>query len=193
MRQVSVVYNFSCQLDNVFQKIGSDAVQPLHKEEFQQYFEKTPAGPHFQKFEEKCVKLCWLMVCQDPPVALECSKNNMDLYRAYTKSGNTIDYIVWPSLLLHDDGPLLYKGVAQLKFKSPNTEEVPSNDEKDDNHGTSEKSSNESPSKTTTSEEKNEKSINTGPSDIGKVPNLENEHNDTRGNSDDTVMNLSKV
>ena len=34
-------------------------------------------------------------------------------FRQYTKSGKEIDYIVWPYLQLHENGPLLSKGVAQ--------------------------------------------------------------------------------
>lgn len=37
-----------------------------------------------------------------------------DLYRTYTRSGDVIEYIVWPALLLHENGPVLYKGVAQM-------------------------------------------------------------------------------
>jgi hypothetical protein len=37
------------------------------------------------------------------------------VFKAYTKSGKFVDYIVWPPLYLHENGPLLCKGVAQGK------------------------------------------------------------------------------
>ena len=40
---------------------------------------------------------------------------NKELFKEYTRRGKYIDYIVWPALLLHSDGPLLGKGVAQGK------------------------------------------------------------------------------
>ena len=38
-----------------------------------------------------------------------------DMFKVYTKKGEKVDYIVWPPLLLHKDGPLVGKGVAQGK------------------------------------------------------------------------------
>uniref|UniRef100_A0A8W8LCD9 Mitochondria-eating protein C-terminal domain-containing protein n=2 Tax=Magallana gigas TaxID=29159 RepID=A0A8W8LCD9_MAGGI len=66
----------------------------------------------------KCVHICWLMVGQDPPVFLRFSdkckdKFNKDIYREYTASGKMLDFVVWPAIFLHENGPLLKKGVAQ--------------------------------------------------------------------------------
>ncbi|KAH3833561.1 uncharacterized protein LOC127879079 isoform X2 [Dreissena polymorpha] len=87
-----------------------------------------------KEFINKCVELCWWMCIQERPVYI-CSIDdgeNADFYRAYTKSGSQLDYIVWPALKLYKgdplsysgvetnlklykDGPLLYRGVAQFK------------------------------------------------------------------------------
>lgn len=69
-------------------------------------------------FLMKCVHICWLMVGQDPPVYLRFSdkckeKFNKDVYREYTANGNVLDFVVWPAIFLHENGPLLKKGVAQ--------------------------------------------------------------------------------
>ncbi|KAH3838955.1 uncharacterized protein LOC127877920 [Dreissena polymorpha] len=71
------------------------------------------------KFWLKCMELCWLMVIQDPPVSMDARTSHLgevfDLasYRPYTQSGKYIEFIVWPTLRLTENGPLLYKGVAQ--------------------------------------------------------------------------------
>lgn len=48
------------------------------------------------------------------------------MYRAYTVNGSKIRYVVWPPLLLHKDGPVLCKGVAQ--GNGDNQETKPYND-----------------------------------------------------------------
>ena len=73
---------------------------------------------HIQKFFRTCIQLCWMMNIQDPRVHMVTKEDSTQMYRAYTRSGDVIDYVVWPSLLLYEDGPLLYKGVAQLKKTS---------------------------------------------------------------------------
>ena len=60
------------------------------------------------------------MHLQTPPVYLDAdletnSKFDTNKYKQYTKSGSKVDYLVWPTLLLHKDGPVLCKGVAQGK------------------------------------------------------------------------------
>ena len=64
------------------------------------------------------------MVVQDPPVFVDINidrhdeKFDSNKLKAYTKSGIYIDYIVWPPLYLHEDGNLLFKGIAQCKEES---------------------------------------------------------------------------
>ena len=58
------------------------------------------------------------MKIQDPPVILDFSAKRGDVfddkvYRHFTKSGTRIDYMVWPVMYLHHNGPLLQKGVVQ--------------------------------------------------------------------------------
>ncbi|KAK3100592.1 hypothetical protein FSP39_022255, partial [Pinctada imbricata] len=66
----------------------------------------------------RSVELCWYMCIQDPPVILEFNATHGQvfddkIYRHFTKSGKTIDYMVWPVMYLHSNGPLLQKGVVQ--------------------------------------------------------------------------------
>lgn len=57
------------------------------------------------------------MCIQDPPVVIDLEIRQdqpfCNLYKAYTKSGPTVEYVVWPALFLHQGGNLLCKGVAQ--------------------------------------------------------------------------------
>ncbi|KAL5012317.1 hypothetical protein ScPMuIL_010868 [Solemya velum] len=71
-----------------------------------------------RQYIEMCLEVCWLMCVQDPPVVLEWTavkSDNFDrnLFRAYTKSGNKFDFVVWPAILLHKGGAILSKGIAQ--------------------------------------------------------------------------------
>ncbi|XP_052263646.1 uncharacterized protein LOC127866855 isoform X3 [Dreissena polymorpha] len=71
----------------------------------------------------ECAYVCWEMLLHDPPVHLKFVEvGDMDTipfdgtaYRAYTRGGTLMDYVVWPPVYLHEKGPLLSKGVAQGK------------------------------------------------------------------------------
>lgn len=93
-------------------------------------------GTHTMVFFKLCTRLCWMMALQDPPICMVTHTDSTEIYRAYTRSGDVIEYVVWPSLLLHEDGPLLYKGVAQFRRKSAanpqvTTEAKPSSDSRE--------------------------------------------------------------
>ncbi|KAJ8297748.1 LOW QUALITY PROTEIN: hypothetical protein KUTeg_024279 [Tegillarca granosa] len=70
-----------------------------------------------EKFTKQCLEICWLMVVQDPKVVLywgdvkEGSKINSDHFKCFTRSGKLLEYLVWPAMLLHKDGPFLSKGI----------------------------------------------------------------------------------
>ncbi|CAG2229812.1 unnamed protein product [Mytilus edulis] len=70
-----------------------------------------------EPYVNKCIELCWYSAISDPPLVYAFEANtNVDDFRGYTKSGDEIDYVVWPSMYLHEYGPLLYKGVVQYKM-----------------------------------------------------------------------------
>lgn len=72
---------------------------------------------HVREYATRALELCWYMCVQDVPVYMVPTTVPFDpsLYRAYTRTGNQLDFYVWPALKLHKDGALLLKGVAQLK------------------------------------------------------------------------------
>ena len=66
----------------------------------------------------KCTELCWLMGVQDPPMAISSAlgpdnRHDKTKYREYTKSGQYVEYVVWPCVLIQDGGHLMSKGIAQ--------------------------------------------------------------------------------
>lgn len=70
------------------------------------------------QYTVKCLELCWLMNMHNPPVALglpptKNSKFDGNAYKEYTRTGETVNFVVWLPLLLHRNGPLLQKGVLQ--------------------------------------------------------------------------------
>ena len=70
------------------------------------------------KFVEHANELCWMMNINDPPVNMcfECVPGetfNKNMFVEYTQAGNVNAFLVWPALLLTEEGMLLRKGVAQ--------------------------------------------------------------------------------
>ena len=58
------------------------------------------------------------MNMHDPPVAIgyppaKYSVFDGTFYKEYTRSGRVVEFVVWLPLLLHENGPLLQKGVVQ--------------------------------------------------------------------------------
>lgn len=95
-----------------------------------QDFKKTDLRPGLQKYKEnfdinkyidRCLEIMWLMSVQDPPMTLKWpfeNQNTDDMlqsFRHFTKFGIQLDYVVWPALLLYEGGPLVVKGVVQMK------------------------------------------------------------------------------
>ena len=70
-----------------------------------------------KQYVDKCLEVCWMMVCHSPPLHLEWNYKghsfDLQILKPFTESGNMVDFVVWPVTFLHKDGPLLCKGVAQ--------------------------------------------------------------------------------
>lgn len=67
-------------------------------------------------YVESCVRLCWLLSIQDPPMKLSWPEEGSEInehVKVYTKHGKRVHYTVWPALYLHENGALLSKGVVQ--------------------------------------------------------------------------------
>lgn len=69
-------------------------------------------------YVKECLEICWLMTIQDPPLEFGPVQKGGDAfdpeaYRAYTRSGPVVDFLVWPAIYLCKGGPVLCKGIAQ--------------------------------------------------------------------------------
>lgn len=78
------------------------------------------ASKSCQKYIKSCINICWLMSIQSPPVHLDFDidkKGKFDdkKYKAYSKRGKEIDYMIWPPIYISKGGNLLAKGVAEGK------------------------------------------------------------------------------
>ncbi|XP_060569581.1 uncharacterized protein LOC132727998 [Ruditapes philippinarum] len=67
---------------------------------------------------QKCAEICWLMALNDPPLLMKMDvkqgeKFDTNIYTVYSRSGQTIDFLVWPPLYYGKDGGLMSKGVAE--------------------------------------------------------------------------------
>ncbi|XP_062568535.1 uncharacterized protein LOC134230709 [Saccostrea cucullata] len=94
--------------------LGKDSIEKL----FLEPRDVIDRFPKTAQFADRCIELCWLMQSTQPPVHLsvdipESRELKHETFKAYTKSGHCIDYVVWPAMYLHKEGPLLSKGVAQ--------------------------------------------------------------------------------
>ncbi|XP_056010267.1 uncharacterized protein LOC130051726 isoform X10 [Ostrea edulis] len=72
-------------------------------------------------YARHCASLCWRMRIREPPVFVRFefrrgTEFKTDILRRYTKTGGYLDFIVWPALYLHENGPVLAKGVAQPRL-----------------------------------------------------------------------------
>ncbi|KAL4230297.1 hypothetical protein ACF0H5_010681 [Mactra antiquata] len=89
-------------------------VMEFFKAEHKDLFEGVP----IECYSKKIIRLCWLMRLQSPPVCIDSiekkgSSFDKKKYREYTQSGKKIEFVVWPTLLLHEKGGILSKGTAQ--------------------------------------------------------------------------------
>ncbi|OWF47087.1 uncharacterized protein LOC110454830 [Mizuhopecten yessoensis] len=90
---------------------------------FKQFLQENPQyGTHNEKvrqYAEACINLCWLCAIQDPPIEFiynvkEGEKIDSGYFKPYERSGKTVEYLVWPAMLLHKSGPVLTYGVVQV-------------------------------------------------------------------------------
>ncbi|XP_033743669.1 uncharacterized protein LOC117329699 [Pecten maximus] len=113
----------SKSLERVVRDIRSKVDKAMEeKKRFLNFNEKLNGNAYHSSYSRSCVELCWYMCLQDPPVVMMATitdKATKDHFRAYTRSGKFLGYIVWPALFLYEGGPLLYKGVAQYSDTKP--------------------------------------------------------------------------
>lgn len=70
------------------------------------------------KFLRKCSELFWFMYISDPQLVIEYENvegkvMDTNKFNKYDRTGTIIEFVVWPVLLLHKNGPVLAKGTVQ--------------------------------------------------------------------------------
>lgn len=72
-------------------------------------------------FVKKIIDLLWMMKIQEVQMVLLWPKENdkfdKNMFTEYTRTGDIIEYTVWPGVLLFKNGSLMSKGVVQCKPK----------------------------------------------------------------------------
>lgn len=63
---------------------------------------------------------------------MEGTAIDKNMFSVYTKSGPFIDFVVWPALILHKDGPILTKGTVQGKENNTIKTEIEISNRTDD-------------------------------------------------------------
>ncbi|XP_052797151.1 uncharacterized protein LOC128229324 isoform X2 [Mya arenaria] len=95
----------------------SSSIVPIVQRAYIEAFWNRECIPVLKPFVKACLHLCWKMVVQSPPMRFKLvtkgQRFDANLFKEYTLSGTTVDFVVWPALLLHDGGPLIAKGIAQ--------------------------------------------------------------------------------
>ncbi|WAQ99341.1 hypothetical protein MAR_023714 [Mya arenaria] len=109
--------NIEDKLKKLRKEVSSSMV-PIVQRAYIEAFWNRECIPVLKPFVKACLHLCWKMVVQSPPmrfklVVTKGQHFDANLYKEYILSGTTIDFVVWPALLLHDGGPLIAKGIAQ--------------------------------------------------------------------------------
>lgn len=102
-----------------FRKEVAESMVPMVQKAYISASWKSEYILELKPYIKKCIFLGWMMVVQSPPMCLATCKEgerfDKNIFKEYTKSGPTVDFVVWPALYLHDNGPLLGKGVAEAR------------------------------------------------------------------------------
>ena len=71
------------------------------------------------QFSDAVLELVWRMKTQDVPMLFtwqqQHERYNRDMFTPYTRRGEVVVQTVWPAVLLHENGPVMCKGIVQLK------------------------------------------------------------------------------
>ncbi|XP_052280641.1 uncharacterized protein LOC127878196 isoform X2 [Dreissena polymorpha] len=96
-----------------FRKLRAPTILPIIQKAL---VSKDVVSDELTAYYNKCVDVCWLAAVQDPPLFMNFipgEKFDTTLFKDYTTRGPYVEFLVWPALHLHENGPLLSKGVAQ--------------------------------------------------------------------------------
>lgn len=113
----------SKQLSSCKKRISPGICEDIYKLYISKLQQSTSSGCirelRITTFIKACISVCWMCLIQFPPMKMEFDvkahrkKFKEDMYKPYTMCGKKMDFIVWPVLLLYENGPVAAKGIAQ--------------------------------------------------------------------------------
>ncbi|XP_071125613.1 uncharacterized protein [Mytilus edulis] len=111
---LSVLPPNTSKLITEIRKVSANEVIPSLFEKLKSL--KPSLKEDLQPFIESCLEICWYSVIHHPPLQYVFEADEQpDDFRKYTQGGTIVDFVVWPSMYLYANGPILNKGVAQFK------------------------------------------------------------------------------
>nr|XP_022321254.1 uncharacterized protein LOC111123295 [Crassostrea virginica] len=116
------------QLINQLQRVSAARTVRSIQKYAKREREQTKYGKDCERFAAKCLEMCWYMAVQSPPLALVFDVKRLDpfndkYFKKFVTTGDKFDFVVWPCILLHKNGPILAKGVAQA-MRADSTKEI---------------------------------------------------------------------
>ncbi|XP_052796150.1 uncharacterized protein LOC128228719 [Mya arenaria] len=69
--------------------------------------------PPIVAYLKKCTEICWYLQTQQPAIALDFSGKTPRHFTNYTEESEDLDFVIWPAVLLSEDGLMISKGTAQ--------------------------------------------------------------------------------
>ncbi|XP_060601848.1 uncharacterized protein LOC132755070 [Ruditapes philippinarum] len=97
----------------------ASAMVPIVQKAYIESYCSEDCIDEIKPFILKCLYLGWMMKVQSPPMVFhKCdmkARFDTNLYKEYLTSGQLVNFVVWPALLLHENGPVVCKGVAEGK------------------------------------------------------------------------------
>ncbi|XP_069131356.1 uncharacterized protein [Argopecten irradians] len=104
-------------------KLAANATKvKLYKHFLRENPEYGSQNANVMDYTKACLELCWLCAIQDPSIEfiydVKAGKNiDTKYFRQFDRSGDIVEYLVWPAMLLHNDGPVLSRGIVQVVKK----------------------------------------------------------------------------
>ncbi|XP_033743437.1 uncharacterized protein LOC117329550 [Pecten maximus] len=115
--------SYQTEIMKTIKDVRKIAAKETRKKLYQHFLHENPRYGSYNKevshYAEECLKLCWLCAIQDPSIEFMYSVKEGEVidskyFRKYDRSGDIVEYLLWPAMLLHKEGPVLSRGIVQV-------------------------------------------------------------------------------